>query len=94
MHLFSRLDDCEALQENRSGAAVRSDPGVAKAMSDRLVIRGSPVWSELYRPFSVRKEPPLPPVCLKTGHEKPLDDTEALLYCDPEFDRQFGISLS
>jgi hypothetical protein len=26
--------------------------------------------------------------------EKLLDDTEVLLYCDPEFDRQFAISLS
>jgi hypothetical protein len=27
-------------------------------------------------------------------HEKLLDDTEALLYCDPEFHRQLVISLS
>jgi hypothetical protein len=30
----------------------------------------------------------------KTRHEKLLDDTEVLLYCDPEFDRQLVISLS
>jgi hypothetical protein len=27
-------------------------------------------------------------------HEKLLDDTEALLYCDHEFDHQFALSLS
>jgi hypothetical protein len=31
---------------------------------------------------------------LKSRHEKLLDDTEALLYCNHEFDRQFVISLS
>jgi hypothetical protein len=32
--------------------------------------------------------------CLKSRHEKLLDDAGQLLYCDPEFDRQFVISLS
>jgi hypothetical protein len=27
-------------------------------------------------------------------HEKLLDDTEVLLYCDHQFDRQFVLSLS
>jgi hypothetical protein len=31
---------------------------------------------------------------LKSQHEKLLDDTEVLLYCDRQFDRQFLISLS
>ena len=31
--------------------------------------------------------------CLKSRREKLLDDTQALLYFDPEFDRQFDISL-
>jgi hypothetical protein len=31
---------------------------------------------------------------LKSRHDKLLDETEALLYCDYQFDRQFVISLS
>jgi len=30
----------------------------------------------------------------KSRHEKLLDDTEVLLYCDHQFDRHFVISLS
>jgi len=33
-------------------------------------------------------------VSFKSRHEKLLDDTEVLLYCDHQFDRQFVLSLS
>jgi hypothetical protein len=33
-------------------------------------------------------------ICLKFQYEKLLDDLEALLYCDSEFDRQSALSLS
>jgi hypothetical protein len=31
---------------------------------------------------------------LNSQHEKLLDDTEAILYCDHQFDRQLALSLS
>jgi len=33
-------------------------------------------------------------VSLKSHLEKLLEEAEALLYCDPEFDRLFAIALS
>jgi hypothetical protein len=36
----------------------------------------------------------IPDFRLKSLHEKLLDEAKRLLYCDPEFDRHFVISLS
>jgi hypothetical protein len=36
----------------------------------------------------------VPSLYLSRRHEKLLDDAQALLYCDPEFDRQIASSLS
>jgi hypothetical protein len=49
--------------------------------------------AELDQPMNLRKAE-IPGFCLKPRHEKLLDDTESLLYCDPELDRQFAIPLS
>jgi hypothetical protein len=62
---------------------MRSHP----AMSDRLA-PNSPVRFVLAPPFGAPKGPPLPPVYLKSHHQKLLDDPGRLLYCDREFDRQ------
>jgi hypothetical protein len=41
-----------------------------------------------------RKRPGPPVFVSNPGTRKLLDDTEALLYCDHQFDRQIVISLS
>jgi len=41
-----------------------------------------------------KERSPVVCVCPKSQHEKLLDDPEALLYCDPEFDLHFDLSLS
>ena len=46
------------------------------------------------RPTAGREKALSPGACLKSRREKLLDDPEALLYCDHEFDRHFAISLS
>src|ERR1700736_381095 len=78
------------------GAAMRSDPASPRLCrtGKRFAAGFSGPVSSWTDPFGVRKEPPLPPVSLESRQEKLLDDTEPLLYCDPEFDRQFVFSLS
>ena len=46
----------------------------------------------LYRSQSHGGE--VPDLDPKSRREKLLDDTEALLHCEPEFDRQIALSLS
>jgi hypothetical protein len=42
----------------------------------------------------VEKKSILRLLALRTRHENLLDDPQALLYCEPEFDRQFVLSSS
>jgi hypothetical protein len=67
-------------------------------IEDNLVNRTRSAWKEEWaradpdRPLTNEvRDPDFRP---KSTRRKLLDDTESLLYCDPEFDRQIGIGLS
>jgi hypothetical protein len=66
----------------------------AYVLMDRWASLVGPGEGSNFRLLDLRKKARLLGTCLQSRHKKLLDDAEALLYCDPESDRQSALSLS
>jgi hypothetical protein len=71
--------------------SAKVNPPAIPQRSGNRIVSALRIKAEKLPAMPIQSEVPIPS---RLSTKNLLDDTEALLYCDPEFDRRIAISLS